>query len=489
MGQRHDQAGGSGSKKELNNREGTAPSGVLSAGALLGCGWRCRPTLHGMFLIRQSKPEDASTLLKLARTVYFINLPPNEQLIAGKIADSTRCFRELSTELGAASSAALNSGAGSGRDKKLPDTKPVKKSKSSGGGAYGHRDLFMFSILDADGGGVIGTSQIVSRMGGPGDPNWAMKVTEKKFYSESLRYGCTHSVGQLYGDESGPSEIGGLILDPGFRGHRQRPGRFLSFARFHFMGAHRQKFADRILAEMMAPVSGDGDNAFWDAFGRKFIPVRYAEADRFCQHNRKFIYELLPKEEIYLTLLPLEVINTVAVVSRETLPARRLLESLGFKYRGFIDPFDGGPHLDAPTNEVPLVKNTHVASAVASTTMSNCKAACMVSVLLPEGEFRAVETWAEPASIAGLPKANASVKLLPQTFEVLGVEPGTRLTITPMGKWGPQAEDAPHLSVTTAAVPESSTRTADKGSKRTKPAPKVSSKMTTKGGKGKRVKR
>ena len=48
-----------------------------------------------MFLIRQSKPEDVSTLVKMAKMVYFINLPPNEQFILHKIEHSGRCFSEL----------------------------------------------------------------------------------------------------------------------------------------------------------------------------------------------------------------------------------------------------------------------------------------------------------------------------------------------------------------------------------------------------------
>ena len=48
-----------------------------------------------MFLIRQSKPDDASTLHKLARMVFFINLPPDEQIIKGKIEHSVRCFKRV----------------------------------------------------------------------------------------------------------------------------------------------------------------------------------------------------------------------------------------------------------------------------------------------------------------------------------------------------------------------------------------------------------
>lgn len=334
-----------------------------------------------MFVIRQAMPTDNATLLKLAKMVFFINLPPNETIIAGKIEQSQQAFLKASGAEVA--------------------TKPAKRKRGGGGGVQGSTsldedsDLFVFSMIDTDLQGVIGTSQVRSHQGGPGNPNWSMQITEKQFRSEPLSYSSTHKVGRLYGDESGPTEVGGLIIQPSYRGHEKRPGRFLSFVRFHFIGMYRRFFADRILAEMMAPVSSEGENVFWDHFGRKFIPVKYAEADRFCQHNRKFIPELLPREEIYFSLFPLEVQNLVGVVSKETIPARRLLESMGFRYRGFIDPFDGGPHLDAPTDNVELVKSTKaikLGEPLPASKAAKLEKHGIVSVLSDEGEFRAVET-------------------------------------------------------------------------------------------------
>lgn len=376
-----------------------------------------------MFLIRQSKPEDTSTLVKLARTVYFINLPPAENLINARIESSQRSFRKLAGHPANA--------AGDAPAKKSRKPKPARAHGGAGGMAAldDESDVFMFSIVDSEHGGVIGTSQIRAHMGGPGNPNWRLAVSEKKFYSPSLRFGTTHTVARLDGDESGPSEIGGLILDPGFRGHRNRPGRLLSFIRFHLVGLFRDQFAETILAEMMGPVTSDGDNPFWDAFGRKFIPVKFAEADRFCQHNRSFIQELLPKDEIYLTLLPLEVINLVGVVGRDTIPARRMLETLGFKYRGYVDPFDGGPHLDCPTSQVPLIKWTRRAELAKPTTPERATERAIVSVLTSDGDLRGTETHVEMGD-------EGPVRLLPEAMELLQAEPGATIGVTPLKQFG-----------------------------------------------------
>lgn len=365
-----------------------------------------------MFVIRQSKPKDVGTLLKLARMVFFINLPPDEQIISEKIQHSSRSFQQA---------------AGVVSD----DHKPARRRSSHGGAptttsgmAEMDSDVFMFTLEDTETNGVIGTSQIKAHMGGPGNPNWSMKLKEKQFFSKELGQGTTHTVMQLFGDESGPTEVGGLILQPSHRGHRMRPGRFLSFVRFHFIGLHRDLFADRVLAEMLGVVSDEGDSAFWDAFGRKFIPVSFPEADRFCQHNRKFISELLPHDELFITLLPLEIQNLVGVVGKETIPARRLLENLGFANRGYVDPFDGGPHLDAKTDSITLVKATQRLSLGRAIDASKCDASGIVSVTNKDGEFRAVEC---PCAVG-----EDSIRLPAEFMAALGGKAGATAGFTPL---------------------------------------------------------
>jgi arginine N-succinyltransferase len=376
-----------------------------------------------VFLIRQSKPKDVGTLLKLARMVFFINLPPDEQIINEKIAHSAKSFQKAAGV--------------------VPEEKTSRR-RSSHGGAGGSAttgwaemdsDVFMFTMEDTETGGVIGTSQVKAHMGGPGNPNWSMKLREKQFFSKELGQGTTHTVMQLFGDESGPSEVGGLILQPSHRGHKERPGRFLSFVRFHFIGLHRELFANRVLAEMLGVVSDEGDSAFWDAFGRKFIPVSYVEADRFCQHNRKFISELLPHDELFITLFPLEIQNLVGVVGKETIPARRLLEGLGFANRGFIDPFDGGPHLDAPTDEITLVKATRSLALGKAVAADKCNTKGIVSTTSRDGVFRAVEC----ACLV----EDDSIRVPSAFMEALEGKSGARAGFTPLMATPPAAAKPP----------------------------------------------
>lgn len=328
-----------------------------------------------MYVIRRARVEDVSTLLKLAKMVHFINLPPDRDVIASKVSSSRSSFQRA---------------AGPGRADERK--RLMGKDGHVQGLAAGmlDTDLFMFVLENSETGTVLGTSQVAAHMGGPGNPNYAFKLVRKDFFADDIKTGTSHIVARLYKDESAPTEIGGLILQPASRGANL--GRLLSFVRFHFIAMRRDLFADRVLAEMMAPITDDGRNLLWEFLGRRFIPLSYTEADTQCQRSRRFIAALLPHEDIYLSLLPPEARDVVGNVHRETVPARRMLEKLGFAYKDSVDPFDGGPHLEALTDEIPLVRMTGPADVGQAAPVSKCKRQGIVSMLHADGEFRAVFT-------------------------------------------------------------------------------------------------
>lgn len=357
-----------------------------------------------MFRIRRAKLEDLDTLLKLARMVHFINLPADREIISEKILWSRECFR-----------AAAN------------DAEPSRSRvpSSSGIAASSHSaPLFMFVLEDLESQAVLGTSQVVSRMGGPGMPNVSFQLSRREKFSQSLQSGTTHTVMKLRLDESGPSEIGGLILQPSYRRHRARLGKLLSFVRFHFVGLHRGCFSDLMLAEMMGVISHDGRSTFWESFGRRFINLPYEEADRFCQTTKEFMFALLPSEEIYLTLLPAEARSVIAEVGEETVPARKMLEQLEFRYLDRIDPFDAGPNLEAPTDRIPLVRDTR-AMPVRVADDAHPDASAIVSSLTSDGEFHAVQ--------ANVSLSDGVVTICAREAEHIGVSAGDTVGVTPVG--------------------------------------------------------
>lgn len=336
-----------------------------------------------MFVIRQATVDDAPTLLKLAKMVHFINLPADPDIIHRKIIRSRKSFAgEVSNE----------------RERE-----------------------FMFVLEDLQTGNLIGTSSVISCMSWPGRPHTYFQVRERKMRSRDLQTGQIHTTLQLGLDESGPSEIGGLILSPAYRGHKEKLGAFLSMVRFHFVGLHRDWFAKRIIAEMMAPLTPDSRNSLWEYLGRRFINLTYAEADRFCQHSKEFITSLLPKEEIYASLLPPEARNLIGKVGPETEPAKAMLMSLGFQYKGHVDPFDGGPYLEAMLDDIQLVTCTR--SARLGEPVEKYSSLGIVSTSSND-VFRAVRChYAEVGDTVSISREHA---------EVIGAAPGDVVGVTPL---------------------------------------------------------
>lgn len=273
-----------------------------------------------MFLVRQAVIDDLPTLLKLAKMVHFINLPADKDIIAGKIGRSRRSF--------------------------------------SGQAKDPHERQFMFVLEDTESGAVIGTCSIMSCISWPGWPHVFLQVRRRSYFSEDLQQGSVHTTVQFCSDESGPSEVGGLILAPGYRGHRERLGSLLSLIRLHFVGMHRSEFADRMLAELMGPVTPDSRTLLWEYLGRRFINLSYNEADLFCQHSKEFMTSLWPRDEMHVSILPAEARALIGKVGEETVAAKAMLERQGFKFNGCVDPFDGGPYLEVKTDEIPMVKST-----------------------------------------------------------------------------------------------------------------------------------
>lgn len=384
-----------------------------------------------MFLMRRAKIEDVPTVLKLAKMVHFINLPADKDILAEKALWSRQCFLKVARALHKSTG---TSSAGDGHAHFSEASMSADADGGSGLAAATQRsDLFMFILEDTESRGVLGTSQIIAQMGGPGHPNVSFELSRKEMFSRTLQIGATHTVAKLVLDESGPTEIGGLILQPSYRGHKARLGRFLSLVRFHFIGLYRDFFRERVLAELMAPITPDGRNTLWEYLGRRFINLTYIEADRFCQYSKEFITSLLPREEIYLTLLPPEARSVIAQVGPETVPARKMLEKLGFAYRNRIDPFDGGPSLEAATADISLVRETVRTTLGEPATSGELKQSGMVSTLDSDGEFRCINA---PITF----DSSGRVRLGREQYALLEAEPGASVGVTP---WEPAPLPAP----------------------------------------------
>ena len=132
---------------------------------------------------------------------------------------------------------------------------------------------------------------------------------------------------------------------------------------------------------------------------------------------------MFPKGEVYVSLLPPEARNLLGRVGKETEPAKRLLERLGFRYEGQIDPFDAGPYLEANANDIELVTTTNQCKF--KDTAEDITDMGFVSAHDQSG-FRALRT---EVSLSG-----NDLSVSKKAAEILKIEPGASLGFTPLPK-------------------------------------------------------
>lgn len=273
-----------------------------------------------MFLVREAESRDLEDLYRLAGMANFINLPRDQAILTKQITKSTNSFRG-----------------------KISDPRNAE---------------YLFVIEDREEGRVIGSSMMIAQHGTPDEPHTYFQVLTKKKVSKSLHIGFLHQVLRLGFNFDGPTEIGGLVISPDYRGHPEKLGRFLSFSRFMYIAARRPFFRDEVLSELMPPFNDRGESPIWEEIGRKFANLSYAEADRLSRRSKEFITSLFPEGDIYTCMLSSEARQAIGEVHPDTVPVKRMLESIGFRYRNMIDPFDGGPHYWAKTSTIDPVKRT-----------------------------------------------------------------------------------------------------------------------------------
>ncbi|MBI2982092.1 MAG: arginine N-succinyltransferase [Deltaproteobacteria bacterium] len=273
------------------------------------------------FLIRPASLPDAGDLLRLSSSLSargFLTLPSDTKGIEHLIKLSGRSFSDQLDD----------------RDE----------------GEY------LFVLRDEEKSRVIGCSLIVARHGTPESPHTYFEVLKVQKAYRRLNKIFKHQILRLRLDAEGSTELGGLILDPAYRGHPEKLGKQISFARFLYIHRHPEKFMDRLLVELLPPLTPDGKSLFWESLGRKFTEVDYHEADRISRGDKSFITSLFPEGDLYTAFLPDEARALIGEVGPETKPVAKMLEEVGFCYLGQIDPFDGGPHYGAMRQVIKIEK-------------------------------------------------------------------------------------------------------------------------------------
>jgi arginine N-succinyltransferase len=274
---------------------------------------------------------------------------------------------------------------------------------------------------------AIGTSALIARLGRRDAPYIYFDVIDEERYARSVDKHFHHTLLRLGFSYAGPTELGGLVLDPSYRGSAERLGRFASYARFGYLAAHRACFQDQLLAELLPPLEPDGTSHLWEALGRRFTEMSYEEADRLSSSDKDFIRDLFPRGVINTTLMEPHARQVVGQVGAKTLGVERMLRAIGFRYARRVDPFDGGPHFVAPTDEVSLVRDTVTAPYTGPLPLAQADTASRGIVL----HFQPTAPYV--IGVQSSYVSGAEGFCLPEAMaQRLGVSPGGSVTVTPL---------------------------------------------------------
>jgi arginine N-succinyltransferase len=271
-----------------------------------------------MFRIRQSYREDVDQVLAVAEHLDTVNLPADRGHIESILERSEKSFAEAV---------------------------PI------------HEREFLFVLEDLGNRRIIGTSMIHAQHGTKRAPHIFYRVENDERYSVTLERYFVHPTLRIGYNYDGPTEIGGLILLPEYRRNSESLGKALSYVRFLYIRMHRPWFRNSVLSELLPPLEPDGTSRLWEALGRKFTGLSYQEADLRSKDNKEFIQALFPDDPIHTELLPDDVRTIIGQVGPDTKAVERLLRRIGFDYANQIDPFDGGPHFVARTDDIALVRD------------------------------------------------------------------------------------------------------------------------------------
>lgn len=217
---------------------------------------------------------------------------------------------------------------------------------------------YLFVMEDTNSGEIVGVSGIEAAVG---LSNAFYHYHLGKVVHHSRKHNVYNALQTLTlcNDYTGVSELCTLFLREPFR--KGRNGRVLSKFRLLFMAQFKQRFAKQVIAEMRGVSDENGRSPFWAWLEKHFFTMDFPSADYLTGIGEKtFIAELMPRFPIYVNMLDKSAQEVVGKVHHNTLPALKLLQSEGFRYRGYVDIFDAGPTVEAEVSQLRTVRNSRL---------------------------------------------------------------------------------------------------------------------------------
>ncbi len=334
-----------------------------------------------MTIIRPARLSDVPALLALAKKAGrgMTTMPHNETEMKKRIMTSQTAFA---------------------RGKKNPPTE------------------IYFMVLEEDG-VPVGTTGIFTNLGAE-RPFYSYRLSHITNQAPDLDMRTEIDLLSLVNDYHGYAEIGTLFLDEAYRGGGR--GRLLSFSRFMLMGAHQDRFGENVMAEIRGWSDTNEHFPFWEAIGQKFFDMDFVQADARSAHDHRFIADLMPKYPIYVSLLNDEARRIIGEPHDLSRAAMELLKSQGFRYRNYVDIFDGGPSIETPIKNIETIRNTRKVGVEIGTPLSDGEKSLIANTNLKH--YAVMQGFLKPGA--------DNVMLSTEQAEALNVEAGDTLAVSPL---------------------------------------------------------
>ena len=258
------------------------------------------------FLIQSVSSEDYSSLRRLALKYPLMNLPSEEALLKKKMKDSEESFLEI-----------------------LP-----REERS-----------FLF-VLKTKEGEVLGSSQLAAKSGTKTIPSYSLRM----FKEAGERFL------QLEKITDGPSYLGGLILDEKYRGCPEKAGKQLSLIRFLFVALRPDFFESRFHVEVAPFLDKRERSPFFEHFVTRYVSLSMAEIDYLTLTDKEKLFASYPSGKMLFSSLPEIVRQSLGKPGVFSQRAAALLKKQNFQFMEEVDPFDGGPYMQAKTGDIPVIK-------------------------------------------------------------------------------------------------------------------------------------
>jgi arginine N-succinyltransferase len=331
------------------------------------------------FRVRPAHGEDFRAIYQMAKLTGggFTNLPADRQTLIDKLARSDKSF--------------------------------ARKADTQDG------DLYVFVLEDPKSGKIRGTCQVFGQVGVT-QAFYSYHLSTLTQSSPELGKTFRNQTLSLTTDLEGSSEVGGLFLHPEMRAGGW--GSLLARSRYLFMKQHRPRFGDRTLAELRGVMDEAGNAPFWDALAGRFFGMTFPEADEFnAVHGTHFIADLMPKTPIYVALLAESGRAVMGLPHPSGRAALRMLEEEGFRFDRYIDIFDGGPTVTAPTDQIRTVREAE------AETVCEIAEGGRTKMLVAAGRLR--DFRAGCASVKRVPKKGLCID--PEAAELLEIKVGDQV--------------------------------------------------------------